>query len=277
MKPRMARKPKAFSKSTLPLLVATFLMLLFPATSSAVRSAYVVNYLGAGTVSQYDLNLTTGELTAKSPVTVGAGTNPWDVALSPDGKSAYVTNATTNTVSQYYVDQGTGKLTAKNPTMVAAGTTPISVALSSDGKSAYVTNYTTNNVSQYEVNSTTGALSPKNPAAVEAGTNPIAIALSADGRNAFSVPASLLKPDTRPSQLNPGAPRSLQVGGILPASSHPPVKIPPSVEHGVPGPAFNQKATSPYTRIGKSDSLEISAKAGRKTFLRTVLPKAKGR
>jgi len=79
-------------------------------------------------VSQYDV-APGGTLTAKTPATVATGTNPFGVALSPDGRSAYVTNLGGASVSQYDVAPG-GTLTAKTPATAATGTNPTGIALS---------------------------------------------------------------------------------------------------------------------------------------------------
>jgi DNA-binding beta-propeller fold protein YncE len=101
------------------------------AVSPDGRNVYVTNQgngsLGsAGTVSQYDVG-PGGVLSAKTPATVGTGSNPFGVAVSPDGKSVYVTNDHDNTVSQYDVGAG-GGLSAKSPAIVGAGSEPYGVA-----------------------------------------------------------------------------------------------------------------------------------------------------
>jgi uncharacterized repeat protein (TIGR01451 family) len=54
------------------------------------------------------------------------------VAVSPDGKSAYITNGGDATVSQYNVDPSTGALSAKSPATVATGSSPFGVAVGPD-------------------------------------------------------------------------------------------------------------------------------------------------
>ena len=115
---------------------------------------------------QFDANPTTGALTPKTPEAVAAGTNPLGVAVSPDGKSAYVINDYSGNVSQYDINPATGALTPKTPAEVVAGVHPNGVAASPDGKSLYVTDYDSNTVLQYDIEPTTGVLSPKTPATV---------------------------------------------------------------------------------------------------------------
>jgi DNA-binding beta-propeller fold protein YncE len=95
------------------------------------QNAYVTN-LGTGrsrTVTQYTIDPVSGRLSPKTPATVKSGAGPTGVAVTPDGKSAYVTNQLGDTVSQYSVGQG-GRLSPKSPAAVAAGIDPIGVALS---------------------------------------------------------------------------------------------------------------------------------------------------
>ena len=64
-----------------------------------------------------------------APATVATRTAPFAVALSVDGKSAYVTNYTSNTVSQFTV-AANGALSAKSPATVATGSNPVGIAVS---------------------------------------------------------------------------------------------------------------------------------------------------
>jgi DNA-binding beta-propeller fold protein YncE len=153
------------------------------------KSAYVTtgdpsDGFRAGTVTQYDIDPLSGELSLKTPPTVPAGVNPFGIAVTRDGKNAYAVNLVgipgrTDTISQYTIDQATGRLSLKTPAKVAAGSGATDVAVTPDSKSAYVTNQLGNNVSQYNINPVSGALSPKTPATVAAGTDPIGIAVAA--------------------------------------------------------------------------------------------------
>ena len=71
-------------------------------------------------VSQYTIDPTTGQLSAKTPATIATGNDPLGIALSPDGTSAYVANAFSNPaeVSQYTVNPTTGALSPKTPATV---------------------------------------------------------------------------------------------------------------------------------------------------------------
>ena len=74
-------------------------------------SVYVADGI-RNTVAQYDVGAG-GVLSPKTPATVAAGVTPFGVAVSPDGKSVYVTNAN-QIVSQYDVGAG-GALAPKTP------------------------------------------------------------------------------------------------------------------------------------------------------------------
>src|SRR6478672_590086 len=110
---RTAAEGVNFLMRRLGTLVFLFAVLLLPATAHAFGSAYVANESSAN-VSQYAI-ATAGELSALSPATVAAGSNPDGVAVSPDGKSAYVTNAVSKSVFQYDVNALTGALSPKTP------------------------------------------------------------------------------------------------------------------------------------------------------------------
>jgi len=149
------------------------------AVSPDGKSAYVKN---VGTVSQYDIDPLTGALSAKSPATVvsapSSGTDDTTpIALTPDGKSAYVTNQSgvEPAILQYDIDSG-GRLSPKTPASVATATQPSNIAVSLDGKSAYVTNTFSEKVSQYDIDPLTGALSAKSPATVGTRAQPLGIA-----------------------------------------------------------------------------------------------------
>ena len=148
-------------------------------------SVYVANQ-ASNNASQYNVGAA-GALTPLSPTTVGAGTSPSGVAVSPDGASVYVAShgnfCVCGTVSQYNRDAG-GMLTPKSPATVAAGAFADGVAVSPNGTSVYVTNLLGSSVSQYDVGGG-GALAPKSPATVAAGGNPTGIAASPDGASVY--------------------------------------------------------------------------------------------
>ena len=103
------------------------------------RSVYLADF--SGSIDQFTVGAD-GSLSPKMPASVPDGNSPWNIAVSPDGKSAYVANNSTDGpdgISQYDI-AADGTLTPKTPATVAAGDLPWGVVLSPDGKSAYVSN-----------------------------------------------------------------------------------------------------------------------------------------
>src|SRR5436190_147446 len=155
-----------------------------PSVAHAAGNAYVANY-GSSNVSQYAIGAG-GELSPLSPATVGAGIGPSAVAITPDRRTVYVTNAFSDTVSQYDVDPQSGALSPKVLATVTAGMYPDGVAVTPDGNYAYVSNGGSGTVSQYEIDQRSGALSPKTPASVSALTSSLSIAINPDGKSAYA-------------------------------------------------------------------------------------------
>jgi YVTN family beta-propeller protein len=94
--------------------------------------------IGAGTVSVID---TASNTVVGTPIPVGG--EPEGVAVTPDGKHAYVTNAAFSIGSVSVID------TAANTVgdTIPVGTAPFGVAVTPDGKDAYVANLEDNTVS----------------------------------------------------------------------------------------------------------------------------------
>lgn len=82
-------------------------------------------------------------------LTIPVGSTPTDVAVSPDGATAYVTNNKSGTVSVTSTASNTVTAT------FTVGSGPFDVALNPGGTSAYVTNYTSGTVSVIDTASNT--------------------------------------------------------------------------------------------------------------------------
>jgi 6-phosphogluconolactonase len=128
-----------------------------------VANAVVNNALG---VSAYAINATTGALTPLTGSPFPAGSEPQSVAVSPNGKFAYVANEggvgnQGGSVSAYTINTTTGALTpvAGSP-FAPTGNPLVSVTVDASSQFAYVANLGANDVSAYTINSTTGALTP---------------------------------------------------------------------------------------------------------------------
>ena len=154
----------------------------------------------AGAVSQYTLNPATGKLTPKSPPMVAtAGVPSGLIAVSPDGKNAYVPSG--KAISQYRISPATGKLTPLPPRKVAGAGFPIGIKVAPDGRYLYITTGTqcltpkgthsacalakASTVSVFRISPATGALSAKPVQTVATGQNPQMITIAPDGKNAY--------------------------------------------------------------------------------------------
>lgn len=165
------------------------------APAVGVPSAYVpVSDEATAGVAQYTI-AADSMLTAKSPALIGPANDLGDVALSPDGLSAYVSVSFSNPglgpttpereVLQFDVDPGTGRLGPKADPSVRSGRAPSAVVAAPDGRSVYVVDALDNTISQYDVGLETGELLEKSPPAVDAPAVPNDVAVSPDGRSAY--------------------------------------------------------------------------------------------
>lgn len=121
-------------------------------------------------------NTNTGSVTVIDTVdnavvtTIGVGSSPGGVAVSPDGSRAYVANRGSNSLSIIDVD------TLSVVDTVATGLLPSGVAVSADGSRVYVTNYTSNSVSVVDTASNSVV------ATVPVGSRPQGIAVDPRGQ-----------------------------------------------------------------------------------------------
>jgi 6-phosphogluconolactonase len=128
------------------------------------------------TVSMYTINQTTGLLTPTSPATVLTAGIPFQVAVAPSGKFAYVVNNFSGgeyypiAVSQYTVNSATGVLTESSSYGLAAGNAPTAIAVDPTSRFAYVVNRLDDTVSMYTVDQNTGGLTLNSSTANPSGT-----------------------------------------------------------------------------------------------------------
>jgi len=134
------------------------------------------------TLSQYSIG-SDGALTPLSPATVAAGQGPAQVAVSPDGKNAYVANFRDG-VTEYSI--------ASNGTLTVIGTvisgleSPEGIAVSPDGSSVYVSDRDADEVVEYDRGSN-GLLTPKTPDEVPFDAGSAAqIAMTPDGKYLYA-------------------------------------------------------------------------------------------
>lgn len=129
-RPAGPRRPRTFRGAILP--VAILLGLLLPPTASAAPGddwpAYV-SVLGGP-----DRLLPFGSVDGAPGTPVGVGLNPFGVAITPDGSSAYVANNGASDVTPVDLAAGTA-----GPGVGPVGRAPYTVAISPDGSTAWVT------------------------------------------------------------------------------------------------------------------------------------------
>src|SRR5579883_179346 len=115
------------------------------------------------------IDLSTNTVVAK----VTVGTDPYGLAVAPDGKHVYVVSISTNTVS--IIDTATNAVVAT----VRVGIKPGFVAVAPDGQHAYVANSGDGTVSVIDTNTNTVVGS------IRAGPSPVGIAITPDGKHAY--------------------------------------------------------------------------------------------
>jgi YVTN family beta-propeller protein len=140
----------------------------------------------------------------KHPTDIPVRSNPYGVAFTPDGKTAFVTNTGSGTVSTIDV-----KTRTKHPTDIPVGTGPKGLAVTPDGKTAFVINGGSlvtigevpatvgDSVSTIDVKTRT-----KHPADIPVGTGGAGVAITPDGKTAFVTNANFanLGNDSSPSR-----------------------------------------------------------------------------
>ena len=172
-------------------------------------SAYVVGK----NISQYSIDAATGDLTPKSPATVATPPNPEPIAVSPNGKYAFVATcggcgsalqktrfhapagpaatkrqpAKASYLVEYRINPRTGALSPKPIAKVTTGNGSNWIAIAPNGKSVYVAT-STKGVWEYTLNPATGELSPKNPET--SGGTEHNIVIAPNGKNAYVIDAT---------------------------------------------------------------------------------------
>jgi DNA-binding beta-propeller fold protein YncE len=186
---RLPTPTRSDRRRSLLLATATATALLAAATPVQGAPFVYVTNASSGNVSQYDA--AGGALAPLSPATVSTvHDNPLGVAVSPDGRSAYVTTSelygtpeTDAAVLQYSVGAG-GSLTLQASAAMPPNADPGVLAASPDGRTLYVINGSGNgSVIQYSVGAG-GALALKSPPTVPA-PGPSRLAVSPDGRSVY--------------------------------------------------------------------------------------------
>ena len=137
--------------------------------------------------------------------TIVAGLNT--LALAPDGRTAYVTDSSTDAV--YPIDLTQTPAQPGTPIVLPAGSAPTGLAVSPDGQTLYVADEATDKVSIVPLGG--GA---ESTIALAAGAQPNAIAITPDGKTAYVVEGGL-------DQVIPIGLAGGQLGTPIPVGSGP--------------------------------------------------------
>src|SRR3989440_300106 len=195
------------------------------------RTAYTYNWT-SGTVTP----ITLGTNTPGTPITVGpqtcicAGPIPFPgIAITPDGKTAYVANPVSNTVTPIALATNTPG------TPIAAGTSPHGIAITPDGKTAYVANEVSSTVTPI-------ALATNTPGpAISVDSAPIGIAVTPDSKTAYV--ANFVSNSLTPIAVATNTPGTPIAAGSSPAAV--------AISAGAAGPPAGAPAKA-YTVVAAS-------------------------
>jgi 6-phosphogluconolactonase (cycloisomerase 2 family) len=145
------------------------------------RRLYVPNLVSRD-ISAFDIDAGTGALTpvAGSPFAAPQPWPftqlPWEVAVEPSGRFAYVINMGSMTLASFSIDAGTGAL-APSGYMVTVGDPPQAIAVGPTGRHAYIAlEGAPGNVTVHEIDPATGAMSIVNM--LPTGNWPTALAIA---------------------------------------------------------------------------------------------------
>jgi len=107
------------------------------------RFVYACNFQAGGSVSAYTINPSTGALTQMPGSPFGAGTSPYAIAITPNGRYVYTTDTVKNVVSAYAIGTGGFLTPLSTPSYtigpVGEGWSRSGAAVSPDGSFLYVT------------------------------------------------------------------------------------------------------------------------------------------
>lgn len=113
------------------------------------------------------------------PYTASSGTQPWGIAISPDGTNVYTANSSGNSIGMY--DRASdGQLTAKTTATITAGGSgrnPRCILVTPNGKFVVAPNFSNADIGVYPRAASGGALSTATFKALPASAQPFGIAL----------------------------------------------------------------------------------------------------
>ncbi len=141
------------------------------------------NLSGAGTVSAYSIDPTTGALTPLSTPTFNTGDGPWLATLDPTGTYMYVANNTAGTVSSFSLNAD-GTLTSLGADATVTGASSVyNLAVTPNGMYLYVLDQGSTNGQVYGYALTSGvpATTPITGTPIATGALPYGMAIDPTG------------------------------------------------------------------------------------------------
>ena len=166
-------KLEGTSRQAIAAVTALALALLVTPVAAIAQNAYITNQ---GVYPNFSNNVTVIDTaTNKIVTTIGVGLAPSGVAVTPDGKKAYVANrAVSGTVS--VIDTATNAVSAT----ITVGSNPVGVAVKPDGSKVYVASQGRHSTLSV-IDTATDTVS----ATIDVGPTPFGVAVTPDGRKVF--------------------------------------------------------------------------------------------
>ena len=164
-------------------VLALAAVLAFPPAASAIPPVYVTNQ-GSATVSAFASDPNGALTPIGSPAATGS--SPTEVALTPDGRFAYVANSgSPGSVSAFAVG-GAGDLTSLGAPVPTGGNGANALAVSSGGTRLYVTNGTapSHSITTFAIGAD-GSLAPVGSPVPTGGIVPRAVVAAPDGGHLY--------------------------------------------------------------------------------------------
>ena len=146
-----------------------------------------------GNVSAFAINPRSGALTPVQGSPFAAGSNPLGVAISPNGKFAYVVNYNSANVSVFAINESTGTLKQVKGSPFTTRHFPTAEAIDPTGKFAYVTHedsepyYHRGHIVGYAISKHNGALRTIQKTGKVAGWVPVSAAIDPSGKFIYVV------------------------------------------------------------------------------------------
>jgi 6-phosphogluconolactonase len=132
-------------------------------------------------------SVSSGVLTPLSPTSLFfAGTNPYGLAISPNGNFLYTANNVDNSISEFTISAGVLTQLANSPIGQQSGTsTPVALLVDKSGAYLYAANQGSPNLTGYLIDSTGGGLSLMTTSPFVTSAEPGVIASDPSGKYLF--------------------------------------------------------------------------------------------